>query len=87
MSKFWVELMCNEDIGIEYGIQANGEEAKELCKEINWFTMAATSPSRYAHKEAEESVKTYISRRAAWRTGEVKVSEESNWLYDRLLLW
>ena len=49
--------MCNEDIGIEYGIQANGEEAKELCKEINWFTMGATSPSRYAHKEAKESVK------------------------------
>jgi hypothetical protein len=54
---YHIELMCNEDIGIEYGIQAYGEEAKELCKEINWFTMAATSPSRYAHKEAKESVK------------------------------
>jgi hypothetical protein len=54
---YHIELMCNEDNGIEYGIQAYGEEAKELCKEINWFTMAATSPSRYAHKEAEESVK------------------------------
>lgn len=30
---YHIELMCNEDIGIEYGIQANGEEAKELCKE------------------------------------------------------
>jgi hypothetical protein len=54
---YHIELMCNEDIGIEYGIQANGEEAKEVCKEINWFTMAATSPSRHAHKEAKESVK------------------------------
>jgi hypothetical protein len=54
---YHIELMCNEDNGIEYGIQAYGEEAKELCKEINWFTMAATSPSRYAHKEAEGSVK------------------------------
>ena len=57
---YHIELMCNEDNGIEYGIQAYGEEAKELCKEINWFTMAAaTSPSRYAHKEAEKSVKNY----------------------------
>jgi hypothetical protein len=54
---YHIELMCNEDNGTEYGIQAYGEEAKELYKEINWFTMAATSPSRYTHKGAKESVK------------------------------
>ncbi len=48
---YHVELVCNEDNGIEYGIQAYGEEAKELYKEINMFT---TTPSRYFYKEAEE---------------------------------
>jgi hypothetical protein len=48
---YHVELVCHEDNGIEYGIQAYGEEAKELYKEINMFT---TTPSRYFYKEAEE---------------------------------
>jgi hypothetical protein len=50
---YHVELVCNEDKGIEYGIQAYGEQAKELYKEINRFT---TTPSRYFYKEAEELV-------------------------------
>lgn len=48
-----VELICNEDNGIEYVIQAYGEQAKELYKEINRFD---TTPSRYFYKEAEELV-------------------------------
>jgi hypothetical protein len=50
---YHVELVCNEDSSIEYGIQAYGEEAKELYKEINRFT---TTPSRYFYKGAEELV-------------------------------
>lgn len=30
---YHVELMCNEDNGVEYGIQAYGEEAKELYRD------------------------------------------------------
>ena len=41
---YHVELICNEDNGIEYVIQAYGEQAKELYKEINRFT---TTPSRH----------------------------------------
>jgi hypothetical protein len=48
---YHVELICNEDNGIEYAIQAYGEQAKELYKEINRF---GTTPSRYFYKEAEE---------------------------------
>jgi hypothetical protein len=53
---YHIELMCNEDNGIEYGIQAYWEEAKELYKEINGFTVAATTPSRHVYKEVEELV-------------------------------
>jgi hypothetical protein len=47
---YHVELKCNEDNGVEYGIQAYGEEAKELYKEIHELIVAAiaTSP-RYLH--------------------------------------
>ena len=50
---YHVELICNEDNGIEYVIQAYGEQAKELYKEINRF---GTTPCRYFYKEAEEIV-------------------------------
>jgi hypothetical protein len=50
---YHVELIC-QDNGIEYGIQAYGEEAKELYKEINRFTIAAATPSRHPYKEVEE---------------------------------
>jgi hypothetical protein len=53
---YHIELICNEDNGTEYVIQAYGEEAKELYKEINWFTMASTSPSRHMYKVAEDSL-------------------------------
>jgi hypothetical protein len=55
---YHIELMCNEDNGIEYQIQAYGEEAKELYKEINGFTVAAsaTLPSKHVHKEVEEGL-------------------------------
>jgi hypothetical protein len=47
---YHVELKCNEDNGVEYGIQAYGEEAKEVYKEIHELIVAAiaTSP-RYFH--------------------------------------
>ncbi|MFL6350106.1 MAG: hypothetical protein ACJ72X_17670, partial [Nitrososphaeraceae archaeon] len=50
---YHVELICNEDNGIEYGIQAYGEEAKELYKEINGFTVATptTTSSMRVYKE------------------------------------
>jgi hypothetical protein len=51
---YHVELICNEDNGIKYVIQAYGEQAKELYKEINRFD--TTTPSRYFYKEAEELV-------------------------------
>ncbi|MFL6434247.1 MAG: hypothetical protein ACJ71O_11000 [Nitrososphaeraceae archaeon] len=47
---YHVELIC-QDNGIEYGIQAYGEEAKELYKEINGFTIAGC---RLVYKEVEE---------------------------------
>jgi hypothetical protein len=50
---YHVELICNEDNGIEYVIQAYGEQAKELYKEINRF---GTTPCRYFYKETEELV-------------------------------
>ncbi|MFL6359919.1 MAG: hypothetical protein ACJ72V_11350 [Nitrososphaeraceae archaeon] len=57
---YHVELICNEDNGIEYGIQAYGEEAKELYKEINGFTVvAAATPPRHVHKEVDNSLENY----------------------------
>ena len=51
---YHVELI-SEDNDVEYGIQAYGEEAKELYKEINGFTFAAaTSASKYVYKEVKE---------------------------------
>jgi hypothetical protein len=47
-------LISNEDNSIEYGIQAYGEEAKELYKEINGFSIAATTPSTHVYKQVEE---------------------------------
>jgi hypothetical protein len=49
-------LICNEDNSIEYGIQAYGEEAEELYKEINGFTIAAvtSTPSTHVYKQVEE---------------------------------
>jgi hypothetical protein len=53
---YHIELKCNEDNSVEYGIQAYGEEARELYKEINGFTVADTISSRYLYKEVEELV-------------------------------
>jgi hypothetical protein len=38
-------LVCDEDNDIEYGIRAYGEEAKELYKEINGFTVPTPTPT------------------------------------------
>jgi hypothetical protein len=46
---YHVELIC-QDNGIEYGIQAYGEDAKELYKEINGF---ATPAFRHPYKVEE----------------------------------
>jgi hypothetical protein len=48
---YHVELVCEEDNEIEYGIQAYGEEAKELYKEINTFS---STSDRLFQKEADE---------------------------------
>ena len=46
---YHVELIC-QDNGIEYGIQAYGEDAKQLYKEINGF---ATPAFRHPYKVEE----------------------------------
>jgi hypothetical protein len=48
---YHVELVCDGDNEIEYAIQAYGEQAEELYKEINTFS--TTSP-RIFQKEVEE---------------------------------
>jgi hypothetical protein len=49
---YHVELVCDEENDTEYGIQAYGDEAKELYKEINGFTVHTdTTPSRHMCKE------------------------------------
>jgi hypothetical protein len=50
---YHIELICNEDNGVEYGIQAYGEEANELYNEINRFSAIH---SRHLYKEAEKLV-------------------------------
>jgi hypothetical protein len=57
---YHVELICNEYNDTEYGIQAYGDEAKELYKEINGFT--ATAPTTlledgYEHQEQDQDDK------------------------------
>ena len=57
---YHVELVCNEDNDTEYGIQAYGDEAKELYKEINEFTAAAPTTSLengYEHQEQDQADK------------------------------
>jgi hypothetical protein len=48
---YHVELVCDGDSEIVYAIQAYGEQAKELYKEINTFS---TTRPRLFHKEAGE---------------------------------
>jgi len=48
---YHVELVCKDNNEIEYAIQAYGEEAKELYKEINTFSI--TRP-RLFQKEAKD---------------------------------
>jgi hypothetical protein len=53
---YHVELVCDEDNDTEYGIQAYGHEAKELCKEINGCTVTAPTTllkNDYKHQEQE----------------------------------
>lgn len=57
---YHIELLCNEDNDTEYGIQAYGDEAKELYKEINGLT--ATAPTTllengYEHQEQDQDGK------------------------------
>ena len=48
-----VELACDEQNNTEYGIQAYGEEAKELYNEINGLSVPAdsTTSSNHVYKE------------------------------------
>ena len=54
---YHVELVCDEYNDTEYGIQAYGHEAKELCKEINGFSVTAPTTllkNDYKHQEKEQ---------------------------------
>jgi hypothetical protein len=50
---YHVELVCDKENNTEYGIQAYGEEAKELYNEINGLSVpaASTTSSNHAYKE------------------------------------
>ena len=46
---YHVELVCDEENNTEYGIQAYGEEAKELYNEINGLSVPAASTTSSSH--------------------------------------
>lgn len=50
---YHIELVCDEDTDIEYGIQAYGEEAKELYKEISGFT-SSLHDNKYQQEDQEQ---------------------------------
>jgi hypothetical protein len=52
---YHVELVCQEDNETEYGIQAYGEEAKELYKEINTFSSTSDRLSQKGADKLEEN--------------------------------
>jgi hypothetical protein len=52
---YHVELVCEEDNEIEYGIQAYGEQAKELYKEINALDSTSDKPSQKGAEELAEN--------------------------------
>jgi hypothetical protein len=52
---YHVELVCEEDNEIEYGIQAYGEQAKELYKEINTLDSTCEKPSQKGVDELAEN--------------------------------
>ena len=52
---YHVELVCKNNNEIEYGIQAYGEEAKELYKEINTFRSTYDMLSQKEADELEEN--------------------------------
>jgi hypothetical protein len=45
---YFVEVTCND--GIQYGIQAYGDEARALYKETNRWTLCKKSPKRGEEK-------------------------------------
>jgi len=49
---YHIELVCDEDTDIEYGIQAYGEEAKELYKEISGFI--SLHDNKYQQEDQEQ---------------------------------
>jgi hypothetical protein len=65
---YHVELICDEDNGTEFGIQAYCDEAKELYKEINGFTVTAPTTllendSKYQEHD-QEKVKLKLVKEA-----------------------
>lgn len=50
---YHIELVCDEDTDIEYGIQAYGEESKELYKEISGFT-SSLHDNKYQQEDQEQ---------------------------------
>jgi hypothetical protein len=57
---YHIELVCDEDNGIEYGIQAYGKEATELYKEINGFN-SSLHDNKYQEQERLKLVKDAIN--------------------------
>lgn len=57
---YHIELVCDEDTDIEYGIQAYGEEAKELYKEISGFT-SSLHDNKYREQERLKLIKQAIN--------------------------
>ena len=53
---YHIELVCDEDTDIEYGIQAYGEEAKELYKEIGGFT-SSLHDNKYQQDQEQKKLK------------------------------
>jgi hypothetical protein len=58
---YHIELVCDEDTDIKYGIQAYGEEAKELYKEISGFT---SLPDNKYQQEDQEQKKLKLVKQA-----------------------
>ena len=56
---YHVELVCHGDNEIAYAIQAYGEQAKELYKEINTFR---TTRPRLSQKEAKDENLTIVKK-------------------------
>jgi hypothetical protein len=61
---YHVELACEDNNEIEYAIQAYGEEAKELYKEINTFSTTCTRLFQKETKEEQQHENLMLVKKA-----------------------